>query len=238
MNVVDYGRSFLAGKADFNQVRFQVESRTRLIDERSGECADYWQCASCKSEDTFAERDLFYEDNYDFLPAFGPEWGVVWRRHGCLNEDYRSVRPSVQLWDGQDCHIVECPHARLLESNELIRAASAAWEPIVARVEFSNEQTQLRAIIECPVKTLNARAKDNVYQVDTGPLVVPDLQRHERPPEGFALGFVAFSRPDWADFVLEVPTEIGSDAGTCRVYHYSRRLTVKSVNSLYAVPVQ
>jgi len=30
---------------------------------------DYYQCASCKSENTFAERDLFQKDNYDFLPV-------------------------------------------------------------------------------------------------------------------------------------------------------------------------
>ncbi len=70
---LDYGRSFLIGRAPANEVRFWVESRTRLIDAERGTSEDYLQVGSCKSENTFAERDLFHADNYDFLPVFGPE---------------------------------------------------------------------------------------------------------------------------------------------------------------------
>ena len=65
MRPVDYGLSYICHSAEFNSVRFWVESRTRMIDERSGKWADYHQCASCKSENTFAEKDLFRKDNYD-----------------------------------------------------------------------------------------------------------------------------------------------------------------------------
>ena len=33
----------------------------------------YYQCGSCKSEHTFAEKNLFINPNYDFLPVFGEE---------------------------------------------------------------------------------------------------------------------------------------------------------------------
>jgi hypothetical protein len=60
LTVLDYGRSFVCGTADFNNVRFWVESRTVLIDgDESYECLQF---RSCKSEHTFAERDLFMED--------------------------------------------------------------------------------------------------------------------------------------------------------------------------------
>ena len=42
MNVIDYGRSFIRGRAGANRVRFWVESRTRIIDERSGAVEDYY----------------------------------------------------------------------------------------------------------------------------------------------------------------------------------------------------
>ena len=47
---LDYGASFLIGTAPQNKVRFWVESRTRIINERNGMTEDYFQCASCKSE--------------------------------------------------------------------------------------------------------------------------------------------------------------------------------------------
>ncbi|MCL4215984.1 MAG: hypothetical protein KJ052_03115, partial [Candidatus Hydrogenedentes bacterium] len=55
MPPLDYGRSFICNTADFNRVRFWVESRTRLIDAENDTTTDYYQCGSCKSEDTFAE---------------------------------------------------------------------------------------------------------------------------------------------------------------------------------------
>jgi hypothetical protein len=62
MRPLDYGRSFICHLADFNSVRFWVESRTRVFEKKT---VDFYQCASCKSEDTFASKNLFYEDNYD-----------------------------------------------------------------------------------------------------------------------------------------------------------------------------
>ena len=64
---LDYGRSFLCHKGESaasNGVRFQVESRTTLIDEKNELTHVFYQCASCKSEDTFAKKDLFQKDNY------------------------------------------------------------------------------------------------------------------------------------------------------------------------------
>jgi hypothetical protein len=63
MRPLDYSHSFICHTASFNSVRFWVESRTRL-GVREGR-TDYLQCASCKSEDTFAAENLFYKDNYD-----------------------------------------------------------------------------------------------------------------------------------------------------------------------------
>src|SRR5688572_7576436 len=93
LDVIEYGRSFLVCRWPHNQVRFWIESRTRFIDEDRGVVEDYYQCASCKSEDTFAKKDLFQADNYDFLPIFGPELGVIFRRRAWLNPNYKSIKP-------------------------------------------------------------------------------------------------------------------------------------------------
>ena len=114
MTPLDYARSFLIGKWPGNEVRFWVESRTRVIDERSGRTEDFIQCASCKSEDTFAPHDLFYEDNYDFLPIFGPEFGLIFRRKAGLNANYRSCPKTEDMWGGQVYHLVDTPSAEEL----------------------------------------------------------------------------------------------------------------------------
>ncbi len=236
MKPLDYGKSFVLGKAPANEVRFWVESRTRLIDDHDGTYEDYLQCASCKSEDTFAEKDLFLEDNYDFLPVFGPQWGVIFRRKAYLNEGYRDIRPASEWWEGQRPLLIEAD-ATIVQTNEEIREATYANRPLVAQVEIGDADSGLRAIVECPVKTMNTHRGRNAYQVDTGPLVLPDLERHERSADGLRLAFVAFNGPDFADFVVEVPTQIGDGPDAEEIHHYSERITLPATNRLLALGV-
>lgn len=229
---LDYGRSFLIGKALDNEVRFWVESRTRIIDEASGQFADYVQVGSCKSEHTFAAKDLLHEDNYDFLPIFGPEWSVVFRRKAALNDNYRETRRSAEWWDGQKYYLVEGKGVEELASDAAIREATYDFAPIVTQTEVDNKETGLRAIIECPVKTMNTRREGDIYQVDTGPVAFPDLsQRYQRDIDGLSLAFVVFNAPDFADFVLEAPTSVGGE----QVYHYSKIVSLAAENRVYAL---
>ena len=97
---LDYGRSFINTKANWNSPRFWVESRCRVVDEKVGKTAQYYQCGLCKAENTFAHRDLFVEPNYDFLPVFSEHEGVIFRRPVRVGEGYRDIRPIDQWWGG------------------------------------------------------------------------------------------------------------------------------------------
>ena len=164
MRPLDYGRSFLISTWPDNQVRFQVESRTR-ISNQNGQTEDYIQCASCKSEDTFAEHDLFYEDNYDFLPIFGPDYGLIFRRKAWLNSDYKRCQKTKDMWDGPSFHLVECESLEELTTPSQILQATQAGHPLIAQTEIENDETGLHAVIEYPVKTMNTKSDGNIYQV-------------------------------------------------------------------------
>ena len=228
---LDYGRSFLQGKWADNRVRFWIESRTRLLRPDNPQPIDYYQCASCKSENTFAPKDLFHKENYDFLPIFGPEDGVIFRRKAWLNTDYRQVRKSAEMWEGQTYKLIRPRKVRLLRSNREIREATHAGIPLVAQTEIADAKTGLRAIIEYPVKTMNIHDTRDLYQVDSGPVAFPDLTKPDpRPAESLHLAFVAFNAPASADFVIESPTPIPGDV---RIHHYSRLESLPAVNRLY-----
>jgi len=233
---LDYGRSFLQGKWAENRVRFWIESRTRIIDAERGVSIDYYQCASCKSENTFAPKDLFHTDNYDFLPIFGPEDGVIFRRKASLTPEYRQIRKSAEMWEGQEYRLVRPRAVRLLRSNKEIREATHAGVPLVAQTEIADARTKLRAILEFPIKTMNIHDQRDLYQVDTGPVAFPDLsQRFARPAESLRLAFVAFNAPASADVVIEAPTPLTADGReVARVLHYSRLESVAATNRLYA----
>ena len=233
MRPLDYSRSFLIGTAEWNKVRFWVESRVRIVDGEKSE--EFIQCGSCKSEDTFAETGLFYPDNYDFLPVFGSAFGLLFRRKAGLNPDYRSRVPAGELWGGMKHHLVNARHCDRLLINKEVREATYAYMPLVAQTEIWDDTTGLRAVIEYPVKTINTRREGDMFQVDTGPVVFPDLaQRHESLIDGIHLAFIAYNRWDGADFVIEAPTP-GSKGGLDQVHHYSRRVSLEAKHRIFAV---
>jgi hypothetical protein len=102
---------------------------------------------------------------------------------------------------------------------------------VVSRIESDRYIAEL----EFPVKTMNANERDWVYQTDTGPVLFPDL---ERDPDdllaGLEVAYVALNSPDWADFIVRVPTEIAEGV---EVFHFSRAVRIDGItNSVYRVP--
>jgi len=241
MQVIDYGRSFIQSSAPGNAVRFWVESRTRIIDQKSGAAEDFCQCGSCKSEDAFAEKKkIFYDPNYDFLPVFGSNYGVIFRRHASVRDNYRDIIVADEFKGGGVYHLKEAMPVRELKTAAEIRAATHQALPLVARTEMVNEQTGLRAIIECPVKTMNINDERDIYGVDTGPVAFPDIsKRYERMVDSISLAFVAFNAfnaPNFANFAIEAPTVVGEDGpNACRVFHYSDIRVLPAVNRMYCI---
>ena len=76
MNPYDYSRSFVTFVTPnrANNARLQIQSRCILTDTESFETKEYCFYASCKSEATFAKKNLFYDKNYDFCGIFETVW--------------------------------------------------------------------------------------------------------------------------------------------------------------------
>jgi len=234
---LDYGLSFISNSAAFNAVRFWVESRTTVIDDAAGSSTAFYQCASCKSENTFAKENLFHEDNYDFLPILGDGQWLIFRRPAGLSERYRQVKKAEELWGKPILCLREGKRVTHLDAWPKIRDAAAEGLPIVSQTEIKSDETGLRAILECPAKTLNVSLDQEVYQVDTGPVTFPDLtRRYENLIECLSLAFVAFNAPDFADFILEQPTPVvENEQELCQIYHYSQPFSLPAANRLLAL---
>lgn len=236
---IDYGQSFFCNTAKFNSVRMWIESRTTITDTKSGKSTVYYQGASCKSENTFGKSELFYPDNYDFLPIFGDGKVLVFRRHSYKRGDrYRSIKKMEEMWGGDP--VIYTPTAKditELDTFEKIRDATAAGIPIVTQTEFQNDETGLRAVIEAPCKTMNISHPEKIYQVDTGPVAFPDLsKKYDDQMDSISLAFIAFNQPHFADFVIEAPTPImDGEKEVATVYHYSKLQTVNGNNRIFAL---
>jgi hypothetical protein len=236
---LDYGRSFICHKGESavsNAVRFWVESRTTLLDDKGRPAHVFYQCGSCKSEHTFAPKDLFQKDNYDFLPIFGGGRVLIFRRPARLSPNYRSIKTVEEVWGVPVLKLIAAKPVAELDSWERIRAATDAGLPLVTQTELRDEKTGLRAVIECPTKTINIDPKRRLYQVDTGPVAYPDLTKPYEPAiDCLRLAFLAFNAPDFTDFVVEQPTPVVQDGKeVCKIHHYSGPFSVKAKNVVLA----
>ena len=254
---IDYGRSFICTCGPENAPRFWVESRCRAIESATGMTVEYYQCASCKSENTFADSNLFMDPNYDFLPIFSEREVVIFRRHAWCDESYgrflngqatwgdaadprlkyREVRGTEHLpiWGGMSPCLREV-QARVLSIPSDMAEAAAAGLPLIGQTELCDEATGNRAILEYPVKTINLRPEEGLWQVDTGPVVLPDLSApSDEWGQTLRLAFIAFNAPDWADLIFEQPTPIVMDGERAAwVYHYSGIVHMGARNVLLA----
>jgi sialidase-1 len=228
---LDYGRSFVNTKASWNSPRFWVESRCRVIDKGASKTAEYLQCGLCKAERTFAHRDLFAKDNYDFLPVFSADEGIIFRRHVRVGSPYRDVRPISEWWEGTEPRLRRI-RGRALTSPDEVFAAMQDGNLIVGQTEIRDEESGRVAVIEYPIKTINFERDRKDWQVDTGPVLLPDLSA---PPDEWSqsvrLAHIAFRTPFWVDFIVDQPTSLqpasvdGNEKevkeASRQTYHYS-----------------
>ena len=231
---LDYGRSFINTKATSNSPRFWIESRCLISDPSTGETAEYYQCGSCKSEHTFAEKDLFQEDNFDFLPIFSQRETVIFRRRSRWTGEYHEVAGAI--WGGT-VPSQRVFTGRVLTTPEEIFEAMSSGKPLVGQTELRDKASGRKAIIEYPIKTINWHRGNKVWQVDTGPVIFPDLSVPAAQwSRNIKLAFIAFRTEDWADFVVEQPTPImDGEKEAAKVYHYSGIIHLDTRNVIIAL---
>ena len=141
-----------------------MESRTTITDTRSGKSARYLFFASCKSEDTFAPRGLFYRNNYDFNGIFSDQEYVIFRAYSSHTPRFREDG----LWKGTFVDVTERlveVEGTVLGGGEEIVRASMAGKPLLGRVELASGDGGLNAEIDMHVKRLSSAFV--AYNVDS-----------------------------------------------------------------------
>jgi hypothetical protein len=234
MDVLDYSRSFITflSKEVANNARIQIEARCELTVD--GIAEEYWLVASCKSEDTFAERNLFKVPNYDFCMIYSRDKYRMHRVPFPYDPSAMDAGPITERFVKVDFALKPVA-AELCEDNEAAVAASLAGKILIGRTEIWNEDNTRRAVIEYPVKTMNAHEEPAYFQVDTGPILLPDFGSERPAIEAFELAFIAWNVPGWAEFVVQdaVPACPEMPDGP-QVCHYSRIQVMDARNEIWA----
>jgi hypothetical protein len=226
-----------------NNARILLESACWITDSRDGRILRIVEGASCKTERVGVPKDIWMMPNADFIPVATDERILVLKT-------YARQGDSIPLWPagrGQQNEIQEESVAdayvrfsidmtevegELLSDAHAIVNASLAADRLVARTTIT--EGPYTAVIEYPVKTINANERHGVYQTDTGPHLLPDLTRTpDKLLSGMRLAFSAFNSPDWIECIVRVPTNVTDDI---RVWHYSESVHLAAKNEMYRIP--
>lgn len=228
-------------------VRINVDCRCELANRRTGANQVYVLGASCKTELVGAARDVWMEPNADFCLVASQEEFLVMKSWACHNLPVAKHPESVgvplerqsgrasEAWTDYGYQLAPARGQALRSIDEII-AAIRGDRPMVARTRYDDGDWQVT--IEHPVKTINFSERDNVYQTDTGPVLLPDLSadrlaRSNRLVECFDLAFAAFNSVGWAEFIVNVPTPVADGVS---VNHYSKPRRIEPAeNSLIEV---
>jgi len=226
-----------------NHVRIQLECRCVITDTRSGEDTQFVLGAACKTERVGVDRDVWTAPNADFNPVVSETDFLImkcWDRCDkgvLLYPPSLGVQPERQVGRAAEAWVLHRTDltwrdGKVLETVEQLIDAVFRNRALSARTEFALDG-RYRVALEYPVKTINVSDRDGHYQVDTGPVLFPDLSLGEEALiANLRLAYVAHNAPDWAEFLVNVPTPLTEEIA---VHHYSKPQRVKAKNTMLDV---
>jgi len=212
VNAIDFGNSCFIALGKGNNVRIHLESACTVVDERSRKSRAYYLIAPCRAENTHADSNLVRVPGYEWGGWLNEEEHVTIRKHLLSEPDYPITPGSLKQYGPSENARIELrryTESRSVSDISEIIEMSLGTTPIVSRTELRDEARKLRFILEYPVRTMNILNETPRFQVDTGPLIVPDFESTaERQIERFDIAFVVYNRFDQAEFALRRPAPV------------------------------
>ena len=135
-----------------------------------------------------------------------------------------------------DVHFhIRMADAVVLKDAKAIVQATLDNRILNGRTEISDEAGRYLATLEFPIKTMNVNDINVMYQIDTGPILLPDFTpSKERMVERFQLAFVAYNRTDEVYFVIQELISI-AEGSSKKVSHYSKVVRMDANNMVIAL---
>ncbi len=212
-----------SGEMDWgNSARIQIEARTVLTDEASGESDEFFLIVPCRAEWMYREDALFQMPNWEYRQIYSRTRGMGLCR-ALTSEGEQPFSTTLERYTSTRLVVKPLSNPRVLESDEAVIEATENRLPMVAQTEISDAESGMNALIEYPVKTMNYHPERNRFQVDTGSVMWPDFSAlSDHWIECLCLAHVIYNRFDRTEFIVRRPTPVKVDAEeVCRVLHYS-----------------
>ena len=255
MNTFDFSRSFVTFRVDtlkklpqtashkppftLNNARVQLECRCEITEKKTGRSEEFVLGHHGKTERVGVEKDIWLKPNAEYSHIFSLQNFNVLKTYDHIGVTVNrfSSEKAIQgdryggdpfdAYDDVKIDLCSC-QGKVLEYNQQIVEAILNNVRMSARTTIEDECYLV--VIDYPVKSINANERDNIYQTDTGPILLPDFSCEPgKWIDGLELAFSAFNSSDWIEFIVRTPTPVN---GEISVYHYSNPVRFSSRNQI------
>ena len=194
------------GAGSVRNVRILYEAKCDITSHATGQVEELFLLHPCRSEYTIPERDFFQLPSGEFRVIFTRTRRIpIAKQPSTEPED---VRPGQLNFAATRFTTRNFSQFSVLSSPQQVIEATLSEQPLNARTTYRDEAAGYTISIEYPVRTINLNVEAGLFQVDTGPVPLPDITSWEGGlPTRCFLTFVGFSRFDSAEFILRREVE-------------------------------
>jgi hypothetical protein len=238
VSVIDFAHSYMTffGRDEGNIARILIDAACTVTDERAGTTETFYLIVPCRSERMYLDDErLFQLPNYEFCGIFAAEECLLVRTHWVSERDGREYGRNNERFTKVELDSRQQEARELTDAAQVVQA-TLANQSLVARTTVRDAASGRSAVIEYPIKTMNVLRVEQRYQVDTGPILVPDFaSTASRSIERFDIAHIVYHRQDTAEFILRRPQTVGAGAGAVAVTDYTEDQIVAAQNTVFAV---
>lgn len=243
----DYSRSFVQWWND--RVRHSPRCATHAscrLRQAGGDEREFFLVHPCMGENMYVEQNIIQTPVAEFHGVFNArdEFMLVkvFEAEPVELRMAHRVNETIPTHDGKGIRIVRIeatlrrfPCVRPLQTDADVYAAMTASLPILGRTRYTAPDGKTEVICEYPVTVMNAHHETHRWQVDTGPILVPDFSLTPDLTAGlFRQAFVVFNHWESAEMAVRRPRTL---PGGAKLMHYGppERLAVR--NELFAAEI-
>jgi hypothetical protein len=247
--MTDFGNSYMTWEAPHNpndhrkpghmpwgnSARILIDARCTMTDESTGQSEEFYLIAPCRTEWMYRDEGLIQNPSGEYRVIFSQERQLAVGK-AIIEQDERPASIPTSTFTSLVFTINQYPRATPLPTDDAVIAATEQHLPINARTELWDTDRGFRAVLEYPVRTMNFHPERRRFQVDTGPLIFPDLASDaEHWIDRCALAHAIYNTFDRCEFVCKRPTPVVVDGQeVARVFHYSDYRALPAKHTLLA----
>ena len=198
-----YPGGFVGSPGDMYQVRFNIQSSYIIKSSTNDQSEEVFLGSPCRSEYTIASHNLFQVPSREFRMAFTKTHEIPISSNSSSDKNEYEFSSLSEKFIDHRLDIRSYKHYQELQSPAQIIKATLEGDLINVKTNYLDTESGLLVSIEFPVNLINVDAKENKFQVCTGPILVPDISSWKIGKTGRAfIAHIALSSLDKIEVIL------------------------------------